>query len=136
MRYLLIFLVFCSCSAKTHVKLSSYHLKKAISKGYEVTHDTVYIPDTIIRPQIKTDTAFSVKVDTMYLEKEKVSIRYIRTTDSVYIEAECKADTIIKEIPIAVEKNCPPIPSNDWKWFVYGILILIFMILLNRLFRR
>jgi hypothetical protein len=51
---------------------------------------------------VHADTVFSTVLDTVILTKDKLSIRYIKVRDSIYLSGECVGDTvyITKEIPI------------------------------------
>ncbi len=111
MKYLLLILILSGCYTK----------KKAIEKFCQADTVTTTIHDTIYTQTVKTDTAFSVKLDSIFIRKDKLSIKYIRVHDSIYLSAECTADTLYytKEIkvPITQEK-----PLNYW-WFALVFII-------------
>lgn len=138
MKYLIIILLLCSCSARWHVRQAEKHLRKAEFKGAQVKYDTVFVHDTIVTQHVTVDTVFKSSVgDTVLIEKEKLKIKYVRLPgDSVFIEGECKPDTIIREIPVTITKEIKaPTPMiNILIWII--IIIVLGAILLNHQFRR
>jgi len=142
--FLVAFLTGCSTQKKIdwRLKQSNRHYEKAISLGYSPLIDTVYIPDTVITKQIKHDTAFIYKPsgDTVIITKDRLKWRYITHNDSIFIEAECEADTIIKEIPVTVQEKIyvkqnlyDILGLNSWweialLWLFIVIIVLLFVI--------
>ena len=108
-----IMIVFSGCGTEKKIdyqlKESARHMGKAIKLGYERKTDTVYRADTTYIKEIKHDTAFIFKPagDTIEIIKERLKWRYITRNDSVFIEAECKADTVIKKVIELIQ--CDPI---------------------------
>jgi hypothetical protein len=107
--------------------------------------DTIKINDTVITTQIRIDTAFHLTTikDTITIEKEKLRLQIVEIRDTIYIEVEHDADTIVIEREIPVEKfivqeqNEDKIQSLDgllnrrWFWVVVGVGIsglLIFLL--------
>lgn len=123
------------CSVNQHLKRSRHHYSKAIQKGYNPTLDTVFVRDTVIVSQIQHDTTFIDIGDTVFIEKDRLRIKYYRdiVTDSIFIEGICEADTIIKEIPIIVQETIyidrsffDLIGANKWwKQLLFWVLVLI-----------
>lgn len=70
--------------------------------------DTVVVHDTIITivEYVRADTVFrDIPGDTVTLTKDRLTVRYVRMPgDTVYLEGECKADTIYRvvthEVPV------------------------------------
>jgi len=100
-------LLMFSCSKQYHLKKSKHHYEKAISKGYVPLIDTVYVTDTVALTGVRYDTIFKDVGDTITIEKDRLKVRYVRDTinNDVYIEGECKADTVIREIPVTVQEK-------------------------------
>ncbi|MFN9582257.1 MAG: hypothetical protein ACK566_06270, partial [Bacteroidota bacterium] len=76
----------------------------------EVTVEkNVTVNDTTYTETIKADTTFNAIKDTVILEKEKLTIKYIRLRDSVYLSGQCEGDTIYKTIKVPVYHTikCP-----------------------------
>jgi len=110
MKYFLILLILCSCAsnkANRKLKRAERLTNEAIALGAKVQADTVYKEIPVFIPQVRVDSIFTSKVgDTVYLEKERLKIKYIKLAgDSVYIEGKCEADTVKIEVPISVTKE-------------------------------
>jgi len=124
-----------SCSASHHLKRSKHHYIKAIRKGYNPTIDTVFVRDTLFVSQIQHDTTFIDRGDTVFIEKDRLKIKYYRdiVTDSIFIEGICEADTVIKEIPITIQETIYIDRSffdligvdKWWKEILFWLLIMI-----------
>ena len=107
---------------------SCYTKKQAINKfcHQDSARVELRIIDTVIVKEIKADTVFSINIDSVFIQKDKLQIKYLRKNDTIYLEGKCLADTIIKEIPVnvSVPCNCPPIPEMPWyiiarNWIIY-----------------
>lgn len=93
--------------------------------------DTISIYDTIRINNIKVDTTFIennvIDLDTVFIEKDKIKIQYVKKDSLVYISGECIEDTIFIEKQIPIEKIVVQKPTfakqaKDWFW----LLILLF----------
>ena len=118
-------------------------LKRVVDKCPELLkQDTaVYVYDTtIITRNSKADTIFSLNFDTITLEKDKLRLKLIKTTDTLIINAECLPDTIrIKEyIKVPFEKVQPIELTtyekivNGFKPFFWWIVFIIIAIILYK----
>lgn len=110
MRYLFILIILCSCAsnkANRKLKRAERLTNEAIALGAEVRPDTVFKEIPIFIPQVRVDSIFTSRVgDTVYLEKDRLKIKYLKLPgDSVFIEGKCDSLTIIKEVPISVTKT-------------------------------
>lgn len=105
----------CSDKATRQLRRAKKLEEKAIANGAKVTADTVFIDKPVYIPEVKTDTIFqSEEGDTVIIEKDRLKIKYVNMpADSVYIEGECKADTIIQRVRFAVTKK---ISSGHTTW--------------------
>ena len=93
-----------SCSPQ---KRAQRHIKKALRLDPTILQkDTIKINDTILTKKIEFDTIIDLKRfnDTLYIERDKLSLRIIKLRDSVYIDAKCDADTIYYNNEIQVDK--------------------------------
>lgn len=112
-------------------------LDRLIKKHPElVQKDTVFIKDTIYTQEIKTDTVFFSfkKVDTFYLEKEKLKIQIIKQYDTLKVTANVRQDTIFveKKIPVeklVVKKDFSPLLN---KLIILSLLFLIIIFLYDK----
>lgn len=118
-------------------------LKRVVDKCPELLkQDTaVYVHDTtIITANSKADTIVSLNFDTITLEKDKLRLKLIKTTDTLIINAECLPDTIrIKEyIKVPFEKVQPIELTtyekivNGFKPFFWWIVFIIIAIILYK----
>lgn len=87
----------------------SYCVKKYCN---QTTADTTIIKhDTIVLDSTHVDTVFSSRIDSIYIKEGKLSIKYIKVRDSVYLSGKYEADTIYHtdtirvSIPVTVP-NC------------------------------
>lgn len=138
--FLVFFLSSCSVEKQInrHLKQSARQYKKAISKGYEPRADTIYIKDTVITTEVRHDTTIINKVgDTVIIEKERLKLKYIQLKDSIFIEAECLADTIYRDIPVSVQETIFPEKkfldylgiNTWWKKALLGLFLLLIAVL-------
>jgi len=68
--------------------------------------DTILIKDTLTTPQYEADTVIHIDSihDTVIVQKDKLEIKLKRIHDTLYIQGKCKADTVIVQRIIPVEK--------------------------------
>jgi len=88
----------------------------------------VTVVDTIYLPSKRVDTiAVTLPVDTIVIETERVSARVIRSYDTISIEAECKADTVIVTNTVTLPTKVKTVTRVPW-WFkpavAIGLLVL------------
>lgn len=118
----ILLLLLTSCGANYHLKKSKYHELKAISKGAKIQVDTVFKEIPVFIDSVRVDSIFSSKVgDTVYLEKERLRVKYIRLPgDSVFIQGECQADTVKITVPIEVKRE---IQTGAGFWDIFKIVL-------------
>ena len=113
MRYLsciLLIIFFTGCAsnkANRKLKRAEKLTKQAIELGAVVTPDTVYKWRTVFIDSVRVDSIFtSIVGDTVYLEKERLRVKYVRLKgDSIFIRGECLADTVKIQVPVTVTKE-------------------------------
>lgn len=77
----------------------------------------VTLIDTIVVEAVRVDTiAITLPVDTIVIETERVSARVIRSYDTVSIEVECKADTVIVTNTVELPTKTRIVTRLPW-WF-------------------
>jgi hypothetical protein len=131
------FLLLASCSPQKR-------LHRLITKHQELTRlDTIKIQDTVIVPGLKVDTVFhsSVLKDTVFITKKNLKIKLIEINDTIYLDAEVKADTVIFTKEILVDRIVHVEPENSLKKFlkksqVYLLITVLLLILLTIIFKR
>lgn len=129
--FLCVCLVCSSCGANYHLRKAERHLKKAELLGSSWRIDTVYKDVPFYVDSVRVDSIFIAKVgDTVVIEKERLKLRYIRLAgDSVFIEAECEADTVYQKVPIIVSKTIEA-KVNWWKYFLLGFVSCFIILVL------
>ena len=96
-------------------------------------HDTI----EVIVPQVKVDTVTSVNFDTVIIERERLRVQLVRVLDSIFIDAECQADTITVTRTIEVPTYISTKPKENWfARLISFAWIILFFVLLMFLFRR
>ena len=106
----LICLSLSSCSIESRTKRKIRRAERKIEKltikyPQLLKHDTIHEKIEIITPAVKLDTIHRVvHGDTVYLDKDKLRIKYIIQNDTILLSAECKSDTIIKEVSIPFQQ--------------------------------
>lgn len=122
-----------SCSS-----LKNHYLKKYCKQDTIRLETTIH--DTIIVDSVQVDTVFNQNIDSIFIEKDKIQIQYIKKFGKVYLQGKCKADTIFyeKKIFLKVPYNCPEIPKptflqNTWSWIIksfafFGVAAFLFVL--------
>tara|TARA_R110002012_G_scaffold180947_1_gene346826 strand:- start:114 stop:602 length:489 start_codon:yes stop_codon:yes gene_type:complete len=151
----LIYILFISlilsgcCALKSPIKRYDCQKQRAEEKIVVLTRkfpeliqptDTIQVRDTIKIEQVEIDTSFvvndQVRFDTIYIEKEKLKIRYIKKDSLVYLTGECEGDTIyvVQEVPIEkiVVKEMP-FADKIKGWFWWLVIIVLTLLGLKRL---
>ncbi len=90
----------------------------------------VVITDTNYLPKDVVDTVtVTLPVDTIVIETERVSARVIRSYDTISVEAQCKADTVIVTKTIELPTKVKTVTKVPWWWWVFvyvgGLVILV-----------
>lgn len=126
MRYLIIIIIFSSCSA-------SWHLKQAMKRGAKVQSDTIYTE--VITERTITDTLAVlkdvIKRDTITLNTVKWRLKTVTKDSLIWAQVECKPDTV--RVPTFV-KTTISAPFN-WKPLIIVLgLIALILYFVNHLF--
>lgn len=121
MKYLLIILILCSCGANNKLRRAERLIKEAEASGLKWSIDTVYKEIPVVINSVRVDSIFVAQVgDTVVIEKDRLKLKYVRLPgDSIFIEAECKADTVYKRVPVTVTKEIHA-KTNWWLYFFVG----------------
>lgn len=140
MRYvytILVFIILTSCGPSYYLNRAERNLKKAEMLGAKVSPDTVYVNRSVIVPEYRVDTIFELVefTDTLRLETTKVltKVKVNYQDKTVYVKSICKADTIIKRVPVTVTKTIEAKAGIPWwVWAVFGFSAVIITALLFR----
>ena len=122
MRYLIILLILTSCATSK---------KKCIEKYCTNDTTTIVVRDTIYTESVKHDTTFSERIDSVFIQKDKLRIIYKKRDSIITIEGECIGDSIyierIVKVPHTIEK---PNKNKYWYWlllFFAGVFTTLFI---------
>lgn len=111
-------------------------------------NDTIKIHDTVFIPASLVDTSAKVKPgETLFINKGQLEIQIIRMPgDTIRVKGGCKADTVIKEIPVIVPRiivqPAPPDKLSVGKilkfilWGAIGGLIVLLILEVIKFLRR
>ena len=90
-------LLLTGCSAE-------WHLRKALRKDPSLlTTKTVTVMDTVVtEPIVVRDTTILKQRDTIEIVKDRFRVKIVRSFDTLMIDGGCDADTIYREIKVAV----------------------------------
>ena len=112
-----------------------YTKKRAIEKfcSTDSIPYSILVHDTIVVKAIKLDTFFNASIDSFTIIKDRLEIRYKKIGEKIYIQGQCKSDTIYKtklvqvQVPTKVKKlewwESLYIKAKDW-FAVIGFLAL------------
>lgn len=122
-------LILSSCTPQKRLNRLLKHHPELLQK------DTVYYRDTLIIPATKYDTVFKTNFDTIHINSNRYNIELIRHDSLIYLTHTTPGDTIIKNIPIPIERIKyiqEPKKTNYWFWVALGaILFIVFIIVIN-----
>jgi hypothetical protein len=135
---LVLFVLVFGCSPQAR-------LTRLVAKHPELkTNDTITVKDTVIIPAVKVDTSKVMKkVDTFYIDRDRVHLEVIRHDDTIKVEGGSRSDTVIKEVPVIVPKFkiLPPDPETTahlfwrrvpWVAAIVFFLVAAFMIIIYK----
>jgi shikimate 5-dehydrogenase len=134
----LICLSFASCSIESRTKRKISRAERKIEKltikyPQLLKSDTIHEKIEIITPAVKLDTIHRVVYgDTVYLDKDRLKVKYIIQNDTILLSAECASDTIYKEVSIPFQQIVVKKRSildrigSGFKSLIY-LLILLFL---------
>ena len=106
--FIILILTSCGSTKETRkTKRASHRIEKLERKSKRIAIENgLTIQDTLTSyvnyytTAVRTDSIFSHSVDTVYLNKGNLSVKYIKTPEYVYLSGKC--DTIFKRIEVKV----------------------------------
>ena len=83
----------------------------------------VTLIDTVLVEAFKVDTiTVTLPVDTLVIETERVSARVIRSYDTITLDVECKADTVVVTNTVELPTKTRTVTRVPW-WFKPALVI-------------
>ena len=98
----------------------------------------VTLIDTVLVEAVRVDTIIvTLPVDTLIIETERVSARVIRSYDTITLDVECKADTVVVTNTVELPTKTRTVTRVPW-WFkpALGIGALLIGIALFRILTK
>ena len=90
---------------------------KALRNALTPLKTQVTLHDTIVVEAVRVDTVLvTLPVDTLVIETERVSARVIRSYDTITLDVECKADTVIVTNTVELPTKVKTVTRVPW-WF-------------------
>lgn len=110
---------FAGCAANK-LKRAERLISKAEELGAKWHVDTIMVEVPIVVPSVRVDSIIVSKPgDTVVITKDRLKLKYVRLRgDTVFVAAECAADTIIKKVPVTVVKTIKAKGGIKWWWLV------------------
>lgn len=126
----LAFLTLLSCDpVKRHQRLVERY-PYVHTEQITTVHDTI----EVIVPEVKVDTVTSINFDTIVIERERLRVQLVRVRDSIFVDAECKSDTITVTRTIEVPTYVSTEPAKKHEWLKYLALIIALLFIFYLLF--
>ena len=90
---------------------------KALRNALTPLKTEVTLIDTILVEAVRVDTVLvTLPVDTLVIETERVSARVIRSYDTISVDVECKADTVVVTNTVTLPTKTRTVTRVPW-WF-------------------
>ena len=90
---------------------------KALRNALTPLKTQVTLHDTIVVEAVRVDTVLvTLPVDTLVIETQRVSARVIRSYDTITLDVECKADTVIVTNTVELPTKVKTVTRVPW-WF-------------------
>jgi hypothetical protein len=126
-------LLLTGCSA-------DWHLRKALKKDPSLlTTKTITVMDTVVtEPIVVRDTTILRQRDTIEIVKDRFRLKIVRSFDTLMIDGGCDADTIYREIKVAV----PQVVASTTKiqrvqsYTFWGLILFLLISVAYRIIRR
>lgn len=128
-RHILLLLLLSGCSA-------SWHLERACDKEPTICipEQTIIKDTVVIEKEAILDTFVLKTIDTITIEKERLRIDIRRSHDTIEVDAECRTDTIYRDI--VVEQPKPVVITKGVSvWYKYSWIVVIILLILS-VFKR
>lgn len=102
---LLLCIALFGCSEQKKLRRAERKIERLTIKYPQLLQkDTIIDTVQVVVPKVEVDTFFDANQDTVVINNDKLTIRYIKVGDTVLIQGECKQDTIYQRVEIPFEK--------------------------------
>lgn len=142
-RFIILLLLLSGCSATERANRQLKKAERAIAKakvlGAEVKSDTIFTDRSYFIPEYRTDTLITqVKfTDTIRIENERIKwkVKVNEIEKTVYVDAKCKADTVIIRVPVEVTQKIKS-GYSLWEIIILAIVALVVGGVIAKIFWR
>jgi len=96
--------------------------------------DTLLVHDTLVMAAIVADTSIPLTrlTDTVVIARDKLEIKLVKIRDTIHVTGTCKADTIVRELRVPVEKIKLVKAEGGWLskvlWIVIGLVVVALVV--------
>jgi len=131
----LLHMVIIGVACLLFINLTSCANAKRCAKFCSPQDTVITIHDTVRTETIHADTVFSVVLDTVIMTKDKLTIRYIKVRDSIYLSGECVGDTVYITKQITIPFTIPKLTlwqtikgNTNIQWIIIAAFIAGFIL--------
>jgi len=92
--------------------------------------DTLVVTDTLFTAAITADTAIPLTrlTDTVVIARDKLEIKLVKIRDTIHVTGACKADTIVREVRVPVERikllRAEGAMLSKVVWIILGLAVI------------
>lgn len=115
---------FTSCSPQRRLqRLVAHHPELMMA-------DTLVVTDTLFTAAITADTAIPLTrlTDTVVIARDKLEIKLVKIRDTIHVTGACKADTIVREVRVPVERikllRAEGAMLSKVVWIILGLAVI------------
>ena len=102
---ILLCITLIGCSEQKKLRRAERKIERLTIKYPQLlVKDTIVDTLQVIVPKVEVDTFFDANQDTVVINNDRLTIRYIKVGDTIRIMGECAADTIYQRVEIPFEK--------------------------------
>jgi hypothetical protein len=146
MKYLVLLLIplFISCSLtkeERRMNRATKKLEKLTDKFPELLQpDTIIVPVELFTDRVQIDTLMQITTDTVTIQKDNLTVRWLVRNDSIWVDAVCDTIFIYKEIKVPVQTIQPkiyePSSKNNFPWWIWVVIGVMGVVIIGLVFRR
>lgn len=126
---ILIASLFSGCSPQRRLqRLVAHHPELMMA-------DTLVVTDTLFTAAITADTAIPLTrlTDTVVIARDKLEIKLVKIRDTIHVTGTCKADTIVREVRVPVERiKLVKADAVGWLgklgWIITGLFVVAMVV--------
>lgn len=129
----LILVVLAGCTPEKKLQRAHRKIEKLTIRFPQLLQkDTLVDTVQVITPTVTTDTLFHYDTDTVVVNNDRLTIKYIKVGDTIKLQGECKGDTVYQRVEIPIERIVVQKQSlfDQFKKGINWLLVIAFLLLL------